>query len=146
MLKKISFLTLLTDLLCLIMGGPAQAQKADQEEINFKNYKLKLLDYTLPNDLRVLLAEDHSAPVLAGDTWYRAGGANDPEDRSGFAHLFEHMMCEGSAHVANGQWDPLLESIGAEHNAYTENDKAAFWEVAPANQLPRVLWMESDRM
>src|SRR5262245_48225145 len=142
MLKKISLLTLLTVLLCLTVGGPAQAQQADQEAINFKNYKLKLLDYTLPNGLRVILAEDHSAPVVAVDTWYHVGGANDPEDRSGFAHLFEHMMFEGSAHVINGQWDTLLEAIGAEHNAYTENDKTAFWEVAPANQLPRVLWME----
>jgi zinc protease len=84
--------------------------------------------------------------VVAVDLWYHAGAANDPEGRSGFAHMFEHMMFEGSANIPTGQWDPLLESIGANHNAYTSNDKTVYWEVAPANQLPRVLWMESDRM
>jgi zinc protease len=126
MLKKTSLLILLPMLFCLVLGGAARAQKADQKPINFKDYELNLVDYTLPNGLRVILAEDHSAPVVAVDTWYRVGGADDPERRSGFAHLFEHMMFEGLAHVANGQWDTLLESIGAEHNAYTENDKTAF--------------------
>lgn len=143
--KKISLL-LLTLCLTMILSGPALAQEAGSNPLNFADYELKLTDYTLPNGLRVILAEDHSAPVVAVDTWYHVGGANDPVGRSGFAHLYEHMMFEGSANVPNGQWDPLLESIGANHNAYTQNDKTAFWEVAPANQLPRVLWMESDRM
>ncbi|GAB4436810.1 MAG: pitrilysin family protein [Anaerolineae bacterium] len=144
MLKKAPLLLLLL-LLALILSlpGPALAQEPD---LTFADYELPLTDYTLPNGLRVILAEDHSAPVVAVDIWYHVGGANDPEGRSGFAHMFEHMMFEGSANIANGEWDPLLESIGANHNAYTANDKTAYWEVAPANQLPRILWMESDRM
>jgi zinc protease len=130
----------------LTLAGPLHAQEPGSKKLDFKNYELNLVDYSLPNGLRVILAEDHSAPVVAVDTWYRVGGANDPQHRSGFAHLFEHMMFEGSAHVPTGQWDKLLESIGANHNAYTENDKTAFWDVAPSNQLPRILWMESDRM
>jgi len=146
MAKKIP-LSLLVILLCsLVLVGSAAAQVLNPKPIDFKDYEPKLVDYTLANGLRVILAEDHSAPVVAVDTWYRVGGANDPEHRAGFAHLFEHLMFEGSAHVPKDQWDVLLEAIGADHNAYTENDKTAFWDVAPANQLPRILWMESDRM
>ncbi|NJN95388.1 MAG: insulinase family protein [Anaerolineales bacterium] len=141
--RKILWLLLLLILPVLIPPLPTLAQEPD---LNFADYELPLTDYTLPNGLRVILAEDHSAPVVAVDIWYHVGGANDPAGRSGFAHMFEHMMFEGSANIANGEWDPLLESIGANHNAYTANDKTAYWEVAPANQLPRILWMESDRM
>ncbi len=146
MRKNIYLLLLLPLLLSLALTGPTLAQDPAGDELNFEDYQLELVDYTLPNGLRVILAQDDSAPVVAVDIWYRVGGADDPENRSGFAHLFEHMMFEGSANVANGQWDKLLEQIGASHNAYTANDKTAFWTVAPANQLPRVLWMESDRM
>jgi zinc protease len=114
--------------------------------IRFEDYVLETVDYTLPNGLRVILAEDSSAPVVAVDIWYHVGGANDPEGRSGFAHLFEHMMFEGSANIADGEWDTLLEPIGARNNAYTANDKTAYWEVAPSHELPRILWMEADRM
>jgi zinc protease len=142
--KKLFLLTLFTLLLSLTLVGPSLAQ--EEVELSFDDYIPNLVDYTLPNGLRVILAEDHSAPVVAVDIWYRVGAADDPEDRSGFAHLFEHMMFEGSANIPNGEWDKLLESIGANNNAYTSNDKTVFWEVAPSNQLPRVLWMESDRM
>ncbi|MEZ4656175.1 MAG: insulinase family protein [Caldilineaceae bacterium] len=150
MYKKVSALLLLTVLSQWLFTTPAWAQTSAQpaavKPIKFSDYELPLTDYTLANGLRVILAEDHSAPVVAVDTWFRVGGADDPANRSGFAHLFEHMMFEGSDHVANGQWDKLLEAIGASNNAYTQNDKTAFWDVAPANQLPRILWMESDRM
>ncbi|MEZ4869608.1 MAG: pitrilysin family protein [Caldilineaceae bacterium] len=158
MYKKISILLLLAMLSQWLIATPVLAQSAAQtvtqpgaanstaNPIDFSTYALPLTDYTLANGLRVILAEDHSAPVVAVDTWFHVGGADDPTKRSGFAHLFEHMMFEGSAHVANGQWDKLLEAIGANNNAYTANDKTAFWDVVPANQLPRILWMESDRM
>ena len=130
----------------MTLVAPVKAQQAAPSQIDIKNYIPNLVDCTLSNGLRVILAEDHTAPVVAVDTWYRVGGANDPQNRSGFAHLFEHMMFEGSANVPNGQWDKLLGAIGARNNAYTENDKTAFWDVVPSNQLPRILWMESDRM
>jgi zinc protease len=119
---------------------------AEDTEIRFEDYLLETVDYYLPNGLRVIMAQDSSAPVVAVDIWYRVGGANDPEGRSGFAHLFEHMMFEGSANIPDGQWDLLLEPIGAQNNAYTSNDKTAYWELAPAHELPRILWMEADRM
>lgn len=115
-------------------------------EIRFEDYLLDAVDYYLPNGLRVLLAQDSSAPVVAVDLWYRVGGANDPVGRSGFAHLFEHMMFEGSENIADGEWDMLLEPIGAQNNAYTTNDKTVYWELAPSHELPRILWMEADRM
>lgn len=146
MYKKSSLLLLLVLLVSLGVVQPAQAKQASSTPLRFDQYALPLTDYMLSNGLRVILAVDRSAPVVAVDTWFRVGGADDPAKRSGFAHLFEHMMFEGSAHVANGQWDKLLEAIGASNNAYTQNDKTAFWDVAPANQLPRLLWMESDRM
>ncbi|RMF03103.1 MAG: insulinase family protein [Chloroflexi bacterium] len=127
-------------------AGGAQASAPEDGDINFSDYMPELTDFTLPNGLRVILAQDHSAPVVAVDVWYHVGGANDPEDRSGFAHLFEHMMFEGSEHVGNDEFHALLEEIGANNNAYTASDNTAYWAVAPANELPRVLWLESDRM
>ena len=143
MSKKITFLVLLFLLVSLLPVGPVMAREPESSSLNFEDYALDLVYYTLPNGLRVILAEDHSAPVVAVSIWYRVGGANDPEDRSGFAHLFEHMMFEGSDNIGNDEYFSLLESIGADNNAYTANDKTAYWEVAPSNELPRVLWMES---
>ncbi len=133
-------------LLSLALPGSALAEEPQADEINFQDYMLDVVDYSLPNGLRVILGEDHSAPVVAVDIWYHVGGANDPPGRSGFAHMFEHMMFEGSANIGNDEYHALLEAVGANNNAYTAADKTAYWEVAPANELPRVLWMESDRM
>lgn len=144
MLKKLPLLFLLMTLLSLLPAGPALAVEPD--DLNFEDYLPPVEDYVLPNGLRVILAEDHSAPVVAVDIWYHVGGANDPPGRSGFAHMFEHMMFRGSGNVADGQFDALLESVGAVKNAYTASDNTAYWSVAPANQLPLVLWLESDRM
>lgn len=144
MRQKIVLPLLLLTFLVLLPAGPALAQEPDG--LNFEDYLPNIVDYTLPNGLRVILAEDHSAPVVATDIWYYVGGADDPPGRSGFAHMFEHMMFRGSDNVADGQFDALLESVGATKNAYTANDQTAYWSVAPANQLPLVLWLESDRM
>lgn len=124
----------------------AIGEAAETSEIRFEDYVLPVEDYYLPNGLRVIIAQDRSAPVVAVDVWYYVGGANDPEGRSGFAHLFEHMMFQGSENIPRGEWDRLLEPIGARNNAYTRADITAYWEVAPANELPRILWMEADRM
>ena len=143
-MKRALILATLFLLMSLFWVGPALAQAPD--DLNFADYALDLTDYSLPNGLRVILAEDHSAPVVAVDIWYHVGGANDPAGRAGFAHMFEHMMFEGSANVGNDEYHAYLEAIGANNNAYTSNDNTAYWEVAPANELPRVLWLESDRM
>jgi zinc protease len=140
---------LLAAMICLaaFFATPVYAQqRPPAPRLNFDDYMLDLEDYTLDNGLRVILAKDDSAPVVAVNLTYHVGGANDPEGRSGFAHLFEHMMFYGSAHVKRGEFDKYLTQIGAEFNAYTADDKTVYYTTAPANQLPLVLWLESDRM
>lgn len=114
--------------------------------INVADYALDVVDYYLANGLRVVLAVDSTAPVVTTNITYGVGSADDPDGRSGFAHLFEHLMFSGTENIDPGTWDLLLESIGAQINAYIVDDKTVYWMVAPSNHLPRLLWMESDRM
>ena len=107
---------------------------------------LDLDHYWLDNGLEVVLVRDTTAPTVAVDIWYRVGSANDPEGKSGFAHLFEHMMFEGSPHVPGGTMDELLERVGGSSNAYVGTDYTAYYETVPSHQLPLALWIEADRM
>ena len=107
---------------------------------------LDLEHYWLDNGLEVILVRDASAPTVAVNIWYRVGSANDPEDKSGFAHLFEHMMFEGSPHVPGGEMDQLLERVGGSSNAYVNSDYTAYYDTVPSHQLPLALWIEADRM
>ena len=108
---------------------------------------LPLESYTLPNGLQVILAEDHSAPVVAVDVTYHVGSRNETPGRTGFAHLFEHMMFEGSAHVKKGQHMGLLEAAGsAGFNGSTIEDRTNYFEPLPSNRLNLGLWLEADRM
>jgi zinc protease len=108
--------------------------------------KLNITQFTLENGLKVILVEDHSAPTVAVSVWYRVGGANDPQGRSGFAHLFEHMMFQGSANVAPGRHAELVNAAGGNDNASTGIDRTNYFEALPSNQLPLALWLEADRM
>ena len=107
---------------------------------------LDLEHYWLDNGLEVILARDTTAPTVAVDIWYRVGSANDPAGKSGFAHLFEHMMFEGSPHVPGGTMDELLERVGGSSNAYIGSDYTAYYDTVPSHQLPLALWIEADRM
>ncbi len=107
---------------------------------------LDLEHYWLDNGLEVILVRDATAPTVAVDIWYRVGSANDPEDKSGFAHLFEHMMFEGSPHIPNNTMDQLLEPVGGSSNAYVGKDYTAYYDTVPSHQLPLALWIEADRM
>ncbi len=124
-------------ILCLLLlGGFSLA--AEQQ--------LDVQQYLLDNGLEVILVRDTSAPAVAVNIWYRVGGANDPAGRSGFAHLFEHMMFEGSPHLPNGRMDELLEAVGGSLNAYTTADITSYYQTIPSHQLPLALWIEADRM
>ena len=105
-------------------------------------------EFTLPNGLRVLLSEDHRAPQVTVNVWYHVGAASQRPGRSGFAHLFEHMMFSGSQHVPDP--DKVLAAIGAglggAANGSTNFDRTNYFETVPASQLPTALWIESDRM
>jgi zinc protease len=83
--------------------------------------------FTLPNGLTVILHEDHSVPVVSVNVWYHAGSANERAGRTGFAHLFEHLMFEGSAHVKEGDFDNLLEAAGGGNNASTSEDRTNYY-------------------
>ena len=104
--------------------------------------------YALPqNGLEVILAPDHSLPVVAVNVWYHAGPANEPPQRTGFAHLFEHLMFQGSKNVGDDGHFKYLERSGASSiNGTTSNDRTNYFETVPSNQLALALWLESDRM
>jgi zinc protease len=100
---------------------------------------------TLSNGLDVIVHEDHHTPLVAVSLWYRVGSKNERPGRTGFAHLFEHLMFEGSAHQPRGFFEPLQE-VGASLNGSTSTDRTNYWEVVPAGAAPLALWMEADRM
>src|SRR5262245_55059825 len=102
--------------------------------------------FTLPNGLTVILHEDHSVPIVSVNTWYHVGSANEKPGRTGFAHLFEHLMFEGSAHVKEGEFDNLLAAAGGSNNASTANDRTNYYINVPSNALDLALFLESDRM
>jgi zinc protease len=101
--------------------------------------------HTLENGLDVLVHEDHGCPIVAVNLWYHVGSKNETPGRTGFAHLFEHLMFEGSEHYDKGYFQPLQEA-GALLNGSTNADRTNYWEVVPTNALELALWMESDRM
>jgi zinc protease len=124
-------------------AGPAAAQQNSQR---IQVPTLPVVKYALPNGLTVLLSEDRSAPIAAVTVWYHVGSKNEKPGRTGFAHLFEHMMFTGSKHIPEGQHPKILESIGADLNGTTNNDRTLYYDVVPSNQLETALWLESDRM
>src|SRR6266446_612404 len=109
--------------------------------------QLKFEKYRLDNGLEVILSEDHRLPMVAVNLWYHVGPANEVPGRTGFAHLFEHMMFEGSKHVPGSSHFHLLEAAGASDiNGTTDFDRTNYFETLPSNQLELALWLESDRM
>ena len=101
---------------------------------------------TLPNGLTVVLEEDHSTPIVHLQLWYHVGSKNERPGRTGFAHLFEHLMFKGSRNVQPEAHTSMISSVGGQSNAYTTEDETVFWETVPAQYLPMILWLEADRM
>jgi zinc protease len=108
--------------------------------------KLQYQISTLPNGLTVVLSEDHSTPIVNVQVWYHVGSKNEKPGRTGFAHLFEHMMFKGSKNVEPEAHTSYISSIGGQSNAYTDDDETVFWETLPSQYLPLALWLEADRM
>ena len=123
-------------------GHPA----GGQEESQRVDVHISYTQFTLSNGLNVILHRDTSLPVVSINLWYHVGSKNEQPGRTGFAHLFEHIMFEGSAHVAEGDFDNLLEAAGGVNNGSTSNDRTNYWENVPSNALELALWLESDRM
>ena len=101
---------------------------------------------TLANGLKVIAARSDASPTVAIQVWYHVGGRDDPAGRSGFAHLFEHLMFKGTRYLKNEQFDRLTEDVGGENNAFTSDDVTAYLSVVPSNHLETLLWAEAERM
>lgn len=102
--------------------------------------------YKLPNGMTVILHEDHSVPVGTINIWYRVGAQNEPPGRSGFAHLYEHLMFMGTRRVPDNQFDVIMENAGGSNNASTSLDRTNYFSVGPASLLPTLLWLDADRL
>ena len=123
--------------LALFAYGTAQAQSIP---------KIPFEKYTLPNGLQVILHEDHSVPLVSVNVWYHVGSGDEDPGRTGFAHLFEHIMFMGSQDVPVNMFDIWLESAGANNNGSTTEDRTNYYEDMPSNALPLALWLEANRM
>ncbi len=122
---------------CMLLGaGRAQGQQLD----------VPVTTFTLPNGLEVIVHEDHSAPVVSVNIWYHVGSGREIAGRRGFAHLFEHMMFQGSEHVGDDQHFKDIQEAGGTLNGSTNTDRTNYYETVPANYLEMVLWLEADRM
>ncbi len=108
--------------------------------------KIKFEQYQLPNGLKVILHQDKSTPIVAVTVLYHVGSKNENQERTGFAHFFEHLMFEGSPNIKRGEYMSIVKGAGGELNANTTQDRTFYYEVLPSNQLELGLWMESERM
>jgi zinc protease len=108
--------------------------------------QIEYTEFTLKNGLHVILHEDHKASVVCLNIAYHVGSKNENESRKGFAHLFEHLLFDGSKNVPRGAFDKFITEAGGQDNAYTTEDKTNYYEVLPSHQLELGLWLESDRM
>ena len=107
---------------------------------------LNIKQRTLPNGLKVVSVQDTSSPTVSIHVWYDVGGKNDPQGRSGFAHMFEHMMFKSTKNMPNEKMDRLTEDVGGYNNASTWDDFTNYYEVVPSNHLETLLWAEAERM
>src|SRR5205823_1524007 len=137
MMRKIA--TLAASLLPLLSVYPSTRLSSQALHVPYQTF-------TLPNGLQVLLHEDHSVPLVSVNMWYHVGSSDEKPGRTGFAHLFEHIMFMGSQHVHTGAFDRLLEAAGGDNNGSTTEDRTNYYEDAPGNALPLPLWLDSDRM
>jgi zinc protease len=129
---------------CLTIGvvaslAPAAASAQAVPALAFEKY-------ALPNGLEVILQQDRSVPIVAVNTWYKVGSGDELAGRTGFAHLFEHIMFMGSENVPVGKFDQWLEAAGANNNGSTNGDRTNYYEWLPSNALPLALWLDADRM
>jgi zinc protease len=128
-------------LVAALIGAAAQTSSAA-----VRPPKLQYEITTLPNGLTLVLSEDHSTPIVHLQLVYHVGSKNEKPGRTGFAHLFEHLMFKGSKNVMPEAHTSMIASIGGQSNAYTTEDETVFWETFPAQYLPMSLWLEADRM
>src|SRR5256885_7079189 len=132
---------LLLTLSCALMFGVAAATGAQT-----RMPQMKFRERTLSNGLRVLSVVDKSSPTVAINVWYHVGSKDDPDQRSGFAHLFEHIMFKSTKNMKAEMMDRLTEDVGGNNNAFTADDVTVYFEVVPSNYLETLLWAEAERL
>src|SRR5438067_1092076 len=135
----------------LLLAAPATAGAqtplaSPKPERTKAGLEVPYTQFTLPNGLQVILHEDHTVPLVTVNVWYHVGSAREKPGRTGFAHLFEHLMFMGSGHAKYGQFDQLLEAAGGTNNASTAEDRTNYYIDVPSNGLDLALFLESDRM
>ena len=123
----------------VVAQAPKPAGKSPAINIPFEQF-------TLPNGLRVILSPDRSVPTVAVNVWYHVGSKNEEKGRTGFAHLFEHVMFTGSGNIPYGMHDQLTNGVGGSNNGTTDNDRTLYYDTVPSNYLETALWLEADRM
>src|SRR5690242_17492017 len=132
-------------LVAVLAAAPAFAQKAPAPAAA-PSIQVPYTSFKLPNGLTVILHEDHTVPIVTVNMWYHVGSSRERPGRTGFAHLFEHLMFMGSGHVKPGEFDEWLESVGGSNNGSTAEDRTNYWINVPSNALELALFLESDRM
>lgn len=133
--------TIVAALACAFVASPALAQTGTLEVP-----PVPVETFTLDNGLQVIVSEDHSTPVVAVNMWYRVGSAHEEEGRSGFAHLFEHMLFEETENLDDGELAELVNRAGGSYNGTTNTDRTAYFEILPSNRLNLSLWLHAERM
>jgi len=123
----------------VILAAVISAAQTNLPRMNFR-------ERTLPNGLRVLSAVDKSSPSVAINVWYHVGSKDDPDHRSGFAHLFEHIMFKSTKNMKAEMMDRLTEDVGGQNNAFTQDDVTVYYEIIPSNYLETLLWAEAERL
>lgn len=123
----------------VILTSCGNKTKQDQLSVDYEKY-------VMPNGLQVVLHEDHSDPVISYAIMYHVGSSREVPGKTGFAHLFEHLLFSGSENVPNGAFDRVIENAGGNNNGFTSRDVTAYFELFPKNALEKILWLESDRM
>jgi zinc protease len=123
--------------------GQAQASSGTQ---TFRPPQLRPVTRELPNGLKLVMLEDHKTPIVSVQVWYHVGSKNERPGRTGFAHLFEHLMFKGSPHVEPEEHMRIIEAMGGVTNAFTTEDVTVYFETVPSNYLARALWLEADRL
>ena len=142
MIKKRRIVSALALVLTIALAQPLLGQKKNSSD----SIKIPFETYKLPNGLTVILSLDRTTPTVAVNVWYHVGSKNEMPGRTGFAHLFEHVMFTGSGHVPYGFHDKLTEGVGGSNNGSTTNDRTNYYETIPSNYLETAIWLESDRM
>src|SRR5256885_15491757 len=144
--KEVQIMSLVRKLVALSVCAVLMSAFVSPTLAATKNVNVPVIYYKLPNGLKVVISEDHVAPVVTVAVYYGIGFRVEPKGRTGFAHLFEHMMFQGSANVKKFEHAKFVEANGGSLNGHTDFDYTNYFETLPSNRVEMGLWLESDRM